>query len=107
MSTLRAPLQDRARRSLHRMLDATTELLADRPFDEISVDEIVERAGYSKGAFYHRFDSKADLLRHLIRQLTEGALKAWDEFLAPELPYLVEGWAADRSPEPSPAGGGR
>lgn len=83
MTEVRPPLQHRARRSLHRMLDATTELLAERPFDEITVDEIVGRAGYTKGAFYHRFDSKADLLRHLIERLTDGALEAWDGFLAP------------------------
>jgi AcrR family transcriptional regulator len=82
--TIRPPLQERARRSLHRILDATTVLLAERSFDEISIDEIVERAGYTKGAFYHRFDGKADLLRHLIRRLTDGALEAWADFLAPE-----------------------
>jgi AcrR family transcriptional regulator len=83
VSEVRPPVQDRARRGLHRLLEATAELLADRSFDEITVDEIVERAGYTKGAFYHRFESKADLLRHLIRRLTAGALEAWDRFLAP------------------------
>lgn len=78
------PKQARSRRSYNRILDATAELLADRPFDEITVDEIVERAGYTKGAFYHRFDSKAVLLRHLVARLTTGALEAWDEFLDPE-----------------------
>ncbi len=78
-----APKQERSRRSYNRMLEATAELLAHRPFDEISVDEIVERAGYTKGAFYHRFDSKATLLRHLVARLTGGAVEAWREFLDP------------------------
>lgn len=77
------PKQDRSRRSYNRILEATAELLADRPFDDISIDEIVDRAGYTKGAFYHRFDGKATLLRHLIARLTTGALAAWDEFLDP------------------------
>lgn len=77
------PKQDRSRRSYYRILEATAELLAERPFDEVSVDDIVERAGYTKGAFYHRFDSKATLLRHLVTRLTTGAVAAWTEFLDP------------------------
>lgn len=80
---LAPPVQDRARRSYHRMIEATVELLADRPFDDITVDEIVARAGYTKGAFYHRFDDKASLLRHLLARLTEGAAESWAEFLDP------------------------
>lgn len=75
------PQQARSRRSYHRMLEAAAELLADRPFDHITIDEIVERAGYTKGAFYARFNSKAALLRHLVARLTDGALDAWGEFL--------------------------
>lgn len=78
------PVQDRAKRSYHRMIDATVELLADRPFDAITIDEIVARAGYTKGAFYHRFGDKASLLRHVLARLTEGAESSWSAFLAPE-----------------------
>lgn len=78
-----APVQARAKRSYHRMIDATVELLADRPFDSITIDEIAARAGYTKGAFYHRFDDKASLLRHLLARLTEGAEASWSAFLEP------------------------
>lgn len=77
------PKQARSKRSYERILDATAELLSDRPFEEITVDEIVERAGYTKGAFYHRFNGKDVLLRHLVARLTAGALEAWEEFLDP------------------------
>lgn len=78
------PKQARSRRSYERILDATAELLADRPFDDVTVDEIVEQAGYTKGAFYHRFDGKDALLRHLVARLTAGALEAWEAFLDPD-----------------------
>ena len=78
------PRQARSRRTYHRLLEAAAELLAERPFDDITIDEIAERAGYTKGAFYARFDSKAALLRHLVARLTDGALEAWAEFLAPD-----------------------
>ena len=84
MTAVEPPKQARSRRTYHRLLEAASELLADRPFDEITVDEIAERAGYTKGAFYARFDSKAALLRHLVARLTEGALDAWDAFLDPD-----------------------
>lgn len=82
--TVAPPVQARSKRSYHRFLDATVELLAERPFDRIGVDEICARAGYTKGAFYHRFGDKATLLRDLMAHLTDGAVQAWDEFLAPE-----------------------
>lgn len=78
------PRQARSRRTYHRLLEAAAELLAERPFDDITIDEIAERAGYTKGAFYARFDSKAALLRHLVARLTDGALEAWAGFLAPD-----------------------
>ena len=82
--SVQPPKQARSRRTYHRLLEAAGELLADRPFDDITIDEIAERAGYTKGAFYARFDSKAALLRHLVARLTDGALDAWSAFLAPE-----------------------
>ncbi|MDX1675699.1 MAG: TetR/AcrR family transcriptional regulator [Longimicrobiales bacterium] len=92
IDTVEPPRQARSRRSYHRLLEAAAELLADRSFDDITVDEIAERAGYTKGAFYARFDSKAALLRHLVARLTDGAMDAWDDFLEPA------GWSG-ASPE--------
>jgi AcrR family transcriptional regulator len=47
-----------ARRAL---LAAAAELFAQRGFQGASVDEIAERAGYSKGALYWHFHSKDEL----------------------------------------------
>jgi AcrR family transcriptional regulator len=77
------PRQARSRRSYHRMLEAAVELLADRGLDDITVDEIAGRAGYTKGAFYARFEGKGALLGHLVGRLTEGAESSWDAFLDP------------------------
>ena len=45
-----------------RILDAALELFAQRGFTATSVQDIVERAGLTKGAFYHHFDSKQAVL---------------------------------------------
>lgn len=59
---LRRPLQERSRRTLERVLDATEELLELRPFEDIAVSAIVKAAGTSVGAFYSRFRDKEALL---------------------------------------------
>ncbi|AEW93269.1 MULTISPECIES: TetR/AcrR family transcriptional regulator [Streptomycetaceae] len=45
-----------------RLLAEATRLFAERGFDRTSVQEIVEAAGVTKGALYHYFGSKDDLL---------------------------------------------
>ncbi len=64
-AVLRAPRQARSRATLDRIVRATQELLETRTFDEISVLEIVARAGSSVGAFYTRFPDKAALLDYM------------------------------------------
>jgi AcrR family transcriptional regulator len=62
---VQTPLQDRSRRTLEKILQATEELLATRSFDDIGVNDIVRRARSSVGSFYARFQSKDDLLPYL------------------------------------------
>ncbi|HEY3711234.1 MAG TPA: TetR/AcrR family transcriptional regulator [Amycolatopsis sp.] len=45
-----------------RLLQQATKLFAKKGFDRTSVQEIVEAAGVTKGAMYHYFGSKDDLL---------------------------------------------
>lgn len=59
---VRKPLQERSVRTFLRILEATTELLNEKRFEEISVAEIARRAGSSVGAFYARIKNKDALL---------------------------------------------
>jgi AcrR family transcriptional regulator len=43
------------------LVAAARALFADRGFSSVSREEIVERAGVTRGAMYHYFDSKEDL----------------------------------------------
>ncbi|WP_307868814.1 TetR/AcrR family transcriptional regulator [Umezawaea beigongshangensis] len=45
-----------------RLIAAATALFADKGFDRVAVQEVVDRAGVTKGAMYHYFGSKDDLL---------------------------------------------
>jgi len=44
-----------------RLLEAAGEVFAERGFYGASVEEITERAGFTRGAFYSNFETKADL----------------------------------------------
>ncbi|MFD3454094.1 TetR/AcrR family transcriptional regulator [Streptomyces sp. NPDC058691] len=48
-----------------RLLAEATRLFAERGYDRTSVQEIVEAAGVTKGALYHYFGSKDDLLHEI------------------------------------------
>lgn len=57
------PLDERVRRSRTTVLDVTAELLFERGFAGVSVDEIVRRSGVAKTTIYRHWPTRADLLR--------------------------------------------
>jgi AcrR family transcriptional regulator len=52
-----------------RLSKAATRLFAERGFESASVQDIVAAAGVTKGAMYHYFDSKDDLLYAIYHRL--------------------------------------
>ncbi|MGP4014841.1 TetR/AcrR family transcriptional regulator [Saccharopolyspora sp. 5N708] len=52
------------------LLAAAAELFADRGVNGTSVEQIAERAGYSRGAFYGNFTDKHELVVELLKQRT-------------------------------------
>ncbi len=55
-------------------VDATQRMMQTRGFDQISVQDLLDDLGASKGAFYHYFDSKAALLEAVVERLVDGAM---------------------------------
>jgi AcrR family transcriptional regulator len=51
-----------------RLLDAAQALFMAKGFVGASVEDIAQEAGYTRGAFYSNFDSKAELLVELLRR---------------------------------------
>jgi AcrR family transcriptional regulator len=67
-----APIQQRSRETMDRFAEAAEELLRERPFEEISVQEIAAHAERPIGSFYARFASKDALLPFLYERYHEG-----------------------------------
>jgi AcrR family transcriptional regulator len=63
----------RRHRNAARLYDAANELLAVRGFDELSVEEICERADVGRATFFRIFETKAGLLREFNRRLADDA----------------------------------
>ncbi len=80
----RPPRQKRSRQTLSRLLGAAEELLRDRPFDQLPIASLLDRAGISVGSFYARFESKEALLPFLRTRYLERAQPIADRVLAPE-----------------------
>lgn len=59
------PQQERSFKTMNKIMDAAAEILQTKNFEQISINEIVERAGVSVGAFYGRFRDKDGLLEAL------------------------------------------
>jgi TetR/AcrR family transcriptional repressor of nem operon len=49
-----------------RILDVATELILERGFSGTTIDDVIARAGLTKGAFFYHFDSKDALARAAI-----------------------------------------
>jgi AcrR family transcriptional regulator len=58
-----------------RLLDLAIREFAKRGFDEASLNEILSRAGISKGAYYYYFDDKEDLFATAIESALDAMLR--------------------------------
>ena len=69
-----------------RLMAAATRLFAERGYDRTSVQEIVEAAGVTKGALYHYFGSKDDLLHEIYGRLLRLQQQRLDSIAASQKP---------------------
>ena len=65
------------------LLDAARVLFARKGYAEVTVEEVVRRAGVTRGALYHHFEDKRLLLRAVVEEIED------------EIDALVEGAARE------------
>ncbi|MDR1020770.1 MAG: TetR family transcriptional regulator [Synergistaceae bacterium] len=71
--------KEEAMETRRRLLESALGIMSERPFSKVSMNEIAEKIGLSKGAVYWHFKSKNDLLINLVENVCcegEEELKA-------------------------------
>jgi AcrR family transcriptional regulator len=63
----------RRQRNAERLYDAADELLATRSYEELTIEEICQRAKVGRATFFRIYDTKAGLLREFNRRLAADA----------------------------------
>jgi AcrR family transcriptional regulator len=70
---------DSRARTRARLLEAAAEVFVERGFHGASVEEIAERAGFTRGAVYSNFRDKAELLQTLLdERMARGVAEVTD-----------------------------
>ena len=67
--------QKRGQITYDALIDTAFALLGEKEFDEISIAELAQKAGYSVGAFYARFRSKDELFDAMVLQHVQNRRK--------------------------------
>jgi AcrR family transcriptional regulator len=57
-------------------VDAAQRLIQAKGYEQMSIQDVLDEVDASRGAFYHYFDSKADLLEAVVTRLTDAAMLA-------------------------------
>jgi AcrR family transcriptional regulator len=63
------------------LLDCAQALFVEVGYEAATIADIIERAGVSKGGFYHHFDSKEALLEALAERITHEMVAAAEDVL--------------------------
>lgn len=78
------------------LLSAAASVFADRGFGKATVEDVCERAGYSRGAFYSNFDSLDELFFALYNARGAAVVEAVGAVVAATPPDLPLGAVVDR-----------
>jgi len=71
------------------ILDAAQRLVFSKGYEPMTIQDILDALGMSKGAFYHYFDSKAAVLEALLARMRDDAMGVLKPLLDdPALPAL-------------------
>jgi AcrR family transcriptional regulator len=78
-----APERGNAREAI---VQAAIDSFYERGYENTSVQDVVERARVTKGAFYHHFEKKDDLLLHIHDRFMDELLAALEDLVAQQFP---------------------
>jgi len=62
-------------------VDVAARRITQDGYDALSIQDVIDEVGASKGAFYHYFGSKSDLLEAIVEKMADGVQATWAEVL--------------------------
>lgn len=71
-----------AEQTKKQILDTTTRLFINKGYDNTSIQDIINELDISKGAIYHHFKSKEDLLECILQRRNEEAKELLDNLIS-------------------------
>jgi len=72
VSADKAPRTERGRRTVRKLLEAAAQEFGQRGFHEAAITGITARAGVALGTFYTYFESKEEVFRALVRDMSQA-----------------------------------
>jgi len=72
VSAGKAPRTERGRRTVRKLLEAAAQEFGERGYHEAAITGITARAGVALGTFYTYFESKEELFRALVRDMSHA-----------------------------------
>jgi AcrR family transcriptional regulator len=63
-------------------VDVAQRLIQTKGYEALSVQDVLDELDASKGAFYHYFGSKADLLEAVVERMADGVAVVWAGVMA-------------------------
>lgn len=64
-------------------LDVAQRLIQSRGYEAFSIQDVIDEVGASKGAFYHYFGSKSDLLEAIVERMGDAVEASWTAVMDP------------------------
>jgi TetR/AcrR family transcriptional regulator, cholesterol catabolism regulator len=71
--------QERARQRRHHLSQVVMQLIEERGFDAVSVNEVAQRAAMSIGGLYRHIDTKSDLLEMVCDEINDNLIEDMTE----------------------------
>lgn len=87
-------------KSREKILESASALFSQKGFEGVSIDDVMKRAGMTRGAFYAHFSSKEDLYAHALRNVSEQSaiVQAYFEGVRGKefMDLMINGYLSDR-----------
>ena len=75
--SLANPNDPRAKRTKNYIQNAFADLLTEKDFETISIQDIMDRAGLNRATFYNHYQDKYELLELTMKEAFTDTLSAW------------------------------